>query len=544
MPNLGGSGLDLPFNISSWTALSFTIAIGFYHIATTQQIRYTKSTIVLFICCIILTLPTFYPLDKHWIHALYRLIGLWSGWLFFLVLQQFNLSNLHKQRLLWFIVIAAIIEVILGYYQLFNLLPKDILGYNDFTKWPFGIFQDPSVMVSFLSTGLVISGYLLARQQRKYGQKVSRTLFLYLVPLITAPLIISLAQELEWIGTAIGFVVVATYLYRFSTPQRLSGWISSTVAGVGLGLILFSTNSADLPYSQNQQIEKGTLFPQAVDMLIEKPFTGYGYGKFESEYLLYSARQHQLNSSYPSGFSSIQHPQNETLFWGIEGGIVPVFGILLAAIMIIFKIYSARKGTRLAIFSLFIPIVLHSQMGAPFYLSAIHWFIFIILLYWVDQRTSKYKIYPISKLSKIMVRSISLTIPMITTIYMLLALQTNFILFQFERSFPKNTTILLQAINPISQKLRYEWDQYSTDLNHGLVTKNQNLVKQYVAWSLKAIKQSPRELYYRNLIMAYLGLGEISKANQIRSEANFLFPHYDFSTIHIEPILTKKEIPH
>lgn len=542
IPNLGGSGLDLPFNISTWTALSFTVAIGFYHMATTKQIRYTKVTIALFLCCFILTMPIFYPQDNHWTNSVHRIIGLWSGWFFFLILQQFNLSNLHKQRLLWFIVIASIFEVILGYSQFFGLLPKDILGYNNFTKLPFGIFQDPSVMVSFLSTGLVISGYLLARQQRKYGQKISRTLFLYLVPLITAPLIIMLAQELEWIGAAIGFFVVATYLYRFSTPQRLSGWISSAVAGVGLGLILFSVNSDEPQYSQSIQIERSTLFPQAIDMFIEKPFTGYGYGKFESEYTLYTARQHQLNSSYPAGFSSTEHPLNETLFWGIEGGVLPIIAIVLAALMLLFKINSARKGTRLAIFSLFIPIVLHSQMGAPFYLSAIHWVVFIILLYWVDQRTSKYKNYPISKPSKVLIRSASFVVPILATTYMFFAIQTNITLLKFENSFPKNATLLSQAINPISRTTDFDWNQFSTLLNTGLTSNDHIAVKKYVTWSLEAIKLHPRELFYRNLIMAYLGLGEISKAEQIRSEASFLFPHYDFTAINIEPMKTPELI--
>lgn len=540
IPNLNGMGLALPFNAFVWTSLSFICAIGFYHIASTKRIRYTKLTIVLFICCLILTLPIFFQLDRFGMLTQPRLIALWSGWLFFLVLQQFKLSNLHKQRLLWFIVIASIMEVLLGYAQFFDLLPKEALGYNTFTEMPFGIFQYPSVMVSFLSTGLVISGYLLARQERKYGQKVSRTLFLYLVPLITAPLIIILAREFEWLGTAFGSVIVATYLYRFSTPQRFSGWISSSIAGIGVGLILFSTISFDTPYSQTRQIERATLFPQAIDMFIEKPFTGYGYGRFGPEYILYSARQHQLNSEYSAGYSSAEHPLNETLYWGIEGGIIPIVAIVIAMIMVVFKMYSARKGTRLAIFSLFVPIVLHSQMGAPFYLSAIHWLIFIILLYWVDQRTSRYKVRSISKVSKVLIRTTSFIVPAITTVYMFVALQTNIVLFKFENSFPRDPKILTQVVNPMSQKLRYEWNLYSESLKKGLVTGNTLDVEHYISWALQAIREKPQEQLYSHLIMAYLGLGEVSKANQIRSEADFLFPNYDFSNIDIEPIAIHK----
>ncbi|WP_413285728.1 Wzy polymerase domain-containing protein [Vibrio sp. MA40-2] len=534
--NLGGTGLALPFNISTWLALSFVIAIGLYHMAKTRQVRYSKLSMVLFITCIFLTLPVFYPLANNWMSSLPRLIGLWSGWFFFFILQQFRLSNQHKQRLLWFIVIATAMQAILGYMQLFGLLPKDIIGYNDFTQLPFGIFQQLSVMVSFLSTGVILSGYLLARQQRKYGQRISRTLFLYLMPIFTIPLLILLSQELEWIGTAIGFVFVAIYLYRFSTRQRLGGWVSLSIAGVGLGLILLSTIGHQIPDSKTPTISKTILFPQAIDMLIEKPFTGYGYGQTEPEYALYTARQHQLNPNYPPGYTSVKHPQNESLYWGIEGGVVPIIGLIFAALMVLFKIYSARKGTRLAIFSLFIPIIIHSQTGMPFYSSAAHWLVLIILLYWVDQRTSKYHVFSLSTISRIFIKNIALIIPLIVTTYMMLALQTTFTLYRFEKSYPKDITILSQAIYPVSQKIEYDWQLHSNLLKQGLVNKNRDLIIQYINWSIIAIKHTPREQYYRHLILAYLGLGEISKAEQIRTEANFLFPNDDFSTINIDPI--------
>ena len=126
---------------------------------------------------------------------------------------------------------------------------------------------------------------------------------------------------------------------------------------------------------------RSLFFPQSLDMLIEKPFTGYGYGRFEPEYITYTARQHQLNANYDPGFPSLNHPHNELLFWGVEGGLLPVLAIIIAAIIVLLRIYNAKKGTRLAMFALFVPIVLHSQLEYPFYHSAIHWITFIILLF-------------------------------------------------------------------------------------------------------------------------------------------------------------------
>ena len=42
MPNPGGSGLALSFNPTTWLALSFTLAIGFYQLATNRVLKYSK----------------------------------------------------------------------------------------------------------------------------------------------------------------------------------------------------------------------------------------------------------------------------------------------------------------------------------------------------------------------------------------------------------------------------------------------------------------------------------------------------------------------
>ncbi|MDF4604122.1 Wzy polymerase domain-containing protein, partial [Vibrio parahaemolyticus] len=54
-------------------------------------------------------------------------------------------------------------------------------------------------------------------------------------------------------------------------------------------------------------------------------------------------------------------------------------------------------------------------------------------------------------------------------------------------------------------------------------------------WSLQIIKDKPRPAFYNNLILAYQGLDDSSKAEQIRAEAQFLFPNIDFSQVNYQP---------
>ncbi|AIW15163.1 PglL family O-oligosaccharyltransferase [Vibrio tubiashii] len=537
MPNPGGAGLALAFNPTTWLVVSFSIAIGLYQLGSYGSLRYNKLTIGLFVCCIMLTLPVLYS-GSNLELSLGKLTGLWTGYILFVVLQQFRFSNKQKQRLLWFITIAVFIEAMFGWVQYLTLEPGNFFGYNTDSNRPYGIFQQPNVMASFLATGLALSGYLLTRHPTKYQRKVSEVALLYLMPVATVPLLVVLASRTGWLAAVLSIALLIPYVFRFATKKRFVGWIVAIIVGTGLGFstpLMTGQDDSLVEQKSNLESPRRYTFPQALDMLIEKPFTGYGYGRFEPEYMVYTARQHQLNPSYKPGLAAMDHPHNELLYWGVEGGLLPLLAIILAALFVLARLYQAKKGTRLAMFALFVPIVLHSQLEYPFYHSAIHWITFVILLYWVDQRASSYRQAPFSIISKTALRVSSLVIPIVTSFYMLTTLHTNYVLTQFERSQPKDPDILNQVTNPVVWKDRYDWDIYSTYLNIGLYKQDPQFIQPYIDWSLKIIKDKPRPAFYNNLILAYQGLGDSVKAEQIRSEAQFLFPEQDFSEVQYIP---------
>ncbi|EKO3905716.1 PglL family O-oligosaccharyltransferase [Vibrio fluvialis] len=536
MPNPGGAGLALSFNATTWLVLSFALAIGLYQLATYRKLRYSKLTVVFLISSVIMTLPMFYT-NAYWQGALSRITGLWAGLLLFVVLQQFYFSNKHKQRLLWYIVLACLIEAAFGLFQYFELKPGNIFGYNTIANRPYGIFQQPNVMASFLATGLVLSGYLLARQPKKYNKHLSEVSLLYLTPVMTLPLLVVLASRTGWLSALLGIALILPYIYRFSPRQRFINWILASIAGLLIGFAALQAGNNGQLAADKADLDspRRYTFPQALDMLIEKPFTGYGYGNFEAKYMLYTARQHQLNSNYHPGLPSMDHPHNETLYWGVEGGLMPILGMAIAAGFVLMRIRSAKKGTRLAMFALLLPITLHSQLEYPFYHSAIHWITFIILLFWIDQRVAKYRFARFSKFSKSALRIASILLPFLTTIYMLSALHTNYVLTKFETSQPRDPEILNKVTNPVVWQDRYDWDVYSTYLNIGLYNQQPQYIQPYIDWSLAIIKHKPRPAFYNNLILAYQGLGDHSRAEQIRTEAEFLFPDKAFANVQYVP---------
>lgn len=539
MPNPGGSGLALSFNPTTWITASFAIAIGCYQLGTNKTLRYSKLTIILFACCCILTFPIFLP-SAEWGEAIHRIIGLWAGFSLFVLLQQFRFSNGQKQALLWFILVAVAIEAVFGWVQYLYLQPGNIFGYNTLANRPYGIFQQPNVMASFLATGLVLSGYMLARQPQKYRRDPLLLTFIVLIPIITVPLILVIASRTGWLTAIVGSLLVLPYLWKFSTKRRFAFWVSAILAGLLIGNVgsnLATDTTSDLiQYKADKQGDiRTTFYKQGLDMIIEKPLTGYGYGKFEPAYMLYTARQHQLNTDYPVGTPALDHPHNELMMWGVEGGAVPVIAIIITALFVLYKIYSARNGTRLALLGLLTPLVIHSQLEYPFYHSAIHWITFIVLLFWLDQRTAKYKMWRFSKISKVALRVSSLVLPMVTAFYMISALHTNYVLTQFEKSQPKQPELLDKVTNPVVWKDRFDWDVYSTYLTIGLYTADPKLIQPYIDWSQDIISRKPRPAFYTNLILAHQGMRNESKAKLIRSEAEFLFPNKDFSKVNYQP---------
>ncbi|GAM67534.1 lipid A core-O-antigen ligase [Vibrio sp. JCM 19236] len=249
-------------------------------------------------------------------------MGLWAGLGLFVALQQFRFSNEEKQRLLWFILLSVLIEAFFGWVQYTLLSEGNIFGYNTVANRPYGIFQQPNVMASFLATGLVISGYLLARQPHtKYLHWRHKLILLYATPVLTIPLLVVLASRTGWLGSILALALLLPYVHRFAARNRAYTWGAMLLLGlgVGLGLTQVGDNQSLLQQKADLESPRAYTFPQTLDMLIEKPLSGYGYGRFEPEYMLYTARQHQLNSEYPAGLPSMDHPHNELLYWGAEG---------------------------------------------------------------------------------------------------------------------------------------------------------------------------------------------------------------------------------
>jgi len=537
--NPGGSGLELSFNAASWIPFSFAIAFGLFEICRQKTWRYSRLTLILIVCCILLTIPALYP-NAVGSEVINRLSGLWAGMIFFICLQQFSFSHRQRQRMLWMVLIAVWLQAILGWCQFIWLEPGNAMGYDTIENRPYGIFQQPNVMASFLATGLVLSAYLLARIPMYRGKWSWQQLVLLLTPVVTIPILVVLSSRTGWLGAIVGVGLMIPYLRRFAAKAPYRMWLLMIVLGLSVSWSL-SSSTGWSPKEERVSLEsaRSIHIPQAFNMFLKQPLAGYGYGTFETSFITQTAQWHQADPKQHYGLAALDHPHNELLYWASEGGIIPLIALLLAAAAVLAKIRKAREGTQLALVGLFFPITLHTQLEYPFYHSLAHWVIFIILIYWVDNLTAKYFRFKASYV--LTIRLLVLLLPIAITSFMATTLYSGYLLTKYETTKPVNVDYLLKVNNPWAWKNRFEWDLHATQLQLGAASNNPELINEYIQWATKKAINWPRPALYQNLIAAYQLLGNPSQADQIKQEAKYLFPGIDFSSSETIPTLNNAD---
>ncbi|HIF9096586.1 TPA: Wzy polymerase domain-containing protein [Photobacterium damselae] len=523
-PNPGGQGIHIPFNATSWIAIGLIVFVGLYKISKFKTVRYSKFTIIFFISCILLTIPVFYS-NARPSDAIYRIIGLWSGWLLFLVFQQFRFNKKECFLILWFIFIGTFIEALYAWFQFKYFSFDNFFGYDTLVNRPYGIFQQPNVMASFLATGLAISGYLLSLMTKKFEIKY---VYVILSPILFIPIITVLNSRTGWICSIISILLILPFCF-FYTKYRVyfSVWAGSLILGIVLSASSVtneSWNGGDNKLNFNSL--RAIHIPQAFSMLLEKPLMGYGYGNFEKAYIEQTAEWHSTNSEEHPGIPELTHPHNEILYWGVEGGFLPLIAIFLVALSIIKNLSKFNLIKSLALISILFPIVFHTMLEYPFYHSIIHWVILIVLIFFIDFISSSNSYYSTVSFNKsIVIRIFNCLYFVFILIYMITSLYSGLQLNKFESSRPYDIKYLERVNNKISWQMRYEWDMEINKLRIGIQSNNHDLILNYIKWAKRKIIQHPKPNIYLSLIDAYDFIGDTNNYERTKKEYQFLYPN-------------------
>ncbi|WP_420067230.1 Wzy polymerase domain-containing protein [Serratia ureilytica] len=522
-PNMGGDGLALPQNILAWGVMALTTLIVTFTVCLGRiRLSLTPTARLLLLGIAVLALPLLYTRPEWREDALWRCAGLLGGWLFYVACLQLRVTARQRERLLFGLLFAVGIQALLAALQLFA---PALAWVSPNGGRVYGVFQQPNVLGSFIATGLALALWLLLAP---FSAPTRRQIPLLALLAAFSALLVLIQSRAAWLGAALA---AALLLWRFARQRpAASRWAGGALLlGAAIGLTVLFTGFGletsgvllDREFSNSARL---TMLHDVGAMILAKPLLGWGYGGFE-----YSFAHFRLQTMpWREVLEVAGHPHNEILLWWVEGGLTALAGIaiVLAAGVRLLKSAWQRdreqpNGARVGLFLVLLPMLIHTQLEYPFYLSAPHWLAFLLLLALLDGQTGEPRQLPFAKTLSLPVALAALGVLVMAAF----AWQGRMALTQSERTMLANIDSIEQMPPPAAwiYRERKTFDEQS----HALLVYNQTrddaLLTGYRQWANAYLQHRIDANIYATLIMILRYQGDQAQADARQREATFLF---------------------
>lgn len=532
--NGGTQGDELPWVWSCWLMLCFLLAGVWFLMPGKKPQQITPTLRWLFVGCIILTLPLIWSPHRDWqYHALPRLAGLWAGLFVYYSLLQCKLTS-RQWTVIWTcIAIGALFQAVFIIGEIFAPSLTPVVSQAAAEKFGFGVFQQKNVAASYLATGLALALGMLADKNMNWGRgklEIIRQVILGLCLIFISAVLYMLYSRTGWICWFTDVFIICSLLFFtsvFKTSHRRRLVILMLPFfgfALGYGLSFLEPSLLKSPHD-GSSAQRWLTLKACWDMIIESPLRGWGYGGFEFAFQHWVANQSPVIPTR----EMMNHPHNEILFWGVEGGITSLIGLVVICIAGIKLIFNRFTPTRLVIGISIIPIMLHVQVEYPLYLSSAHWLIVLLLLISCDTETvsnagSKQTIKHIVCYRKIFASTIAI-FALCGSLFCAIAIHNEVVLTKFEiRKLVDDESITMLPM-PWLINERYVKDIALLNILRFQKTNDNQYLNTYIELSHQWLKTRVDADVYNNLINVefYLNLNLAAKNDQ--KEAQLLFPY-------------------
>lgn len=390
-PNNGGAGLNIPQNYISVIFLMVFCTVIW--IVRKRDYVVTDSSKFIFYGLVILSIPLIYTKPIWLSSGVWHIMAtLFGGWIYLSILQVDEFKKLYSSITL-LIMCASLVQALILIYSIFS---GDLIYCPVNSVVDCGIFQQRNVLSSFFASGYAAT-YLLYFFQQDASKVHLRILkhtkkeFLLFVMCMLS-MVIAITQS----RTGLIGLVTVVILFYFSDPDKSKRkWAvicSSTGYLLGLGICFYYLSSVpDLEHS-GSTLSRINLMVNLYSYLKTMPLYGYGYGSFEYTF------QHHIIDHFPFLHASeiFRHPHNEEIYWIAEGGCIALVGLLIIFVPVLkvtFRSWKYRKENPQPLMFLIctIPVMVHTQLEFPFYISFLHYFIVISFFSFADKIVSPNK---------------------------------------------------------------------------------------------------------------------------------------------------------
>lgn len=522
-PNMGGGGLALPQNILAWSVMALTTLIVTFTVCLGRtRLSLTPTARLLLLGIAVLALPLLYTRPEWREDALWRCAGLLGGWLFYVACLQLRLTARQRNLLLYGLLFAVSVQALLAALQLFA---PALAWVSPNGSRVYGVFQQPNVLGSFIATGLALALWLLLAP---LSAPTRRQLPLLVLLAAFSALLVLIQSRAAWLG---GALAAALLLWRFARQSpAVSRWAGGALLlGIALGLMVLFTGfgldgRSGLIAREGSNYSRLTMLQDTLSMILAKPLLGWGYGGFE-----YSFAHFRLQAMpWREVLEVAGHPHNEILLWWVEGGLPALVGIvivLIAGALLLKRAWQRDRkqpaGARVGLFLVLLPMLVHTQLEYPFYLSAPHWLAFLLLLALLDGQTGEPRPLPFAK-------ALSLPVAMAAVGVLVMAVfawQGRMALTQSERTMLATIDSIEQMPPPAAwiYRERKTFDEQSYALLVYNQTRDDALLTGYRQWANAYLQRRIDANVYATLIMILRYQGAQAEADARLWEAAFLF---------------------
>ncbi|SEF76575.1 PglL family O-oligosaccharyltransferase [Marinobacterium lutimaris] len=532
-PNLGGEGLFLPYNASIWMAGLLVIASGIMTLMNSDKVVVPRHTwmLMLFPAGIILGgFLTGIDRPSEW---LIRLGVIGGGMLFWFMLFQHRLNRRQIDAAIYLLLAGIMLQGMIGLIQ---MLPD-----NPLLQWipwvsgktaPAGIYQQPNLQASMMATGLALALYqattpAFSKLHWPFKALVFITLFL------CASNVMLSGSRVGLLGGLAAVIFISAGRYRQLGRHKVI--TLTAIIAIAAGATAGSTiNSGALKaVAKMDRLTAGEgvssdarphIYSIAWRSFLDAPLEGHGIGSFQKVFQDQRPAYYAETPGYKIDDKRFSHPHNELLYWMVEGGVIALASIAAAALAVLWQLIQSGWQRGVAMAGLLIPLSLHTQVELPFYISNVHWFVFLFLLFLAFQPGRNIKQLRMSGSARSTCSIVTLLAPALLVMFLTHSLLANAGLIQYLRSKGAELKHLQPGLNDLYFREISQYYLLRTLLYSDIHNGTRDNTQDFINWAEDFLAQIPDKQTYQDLARAYLHIGNRSKAIATMDEVHAIYP--------------------
>ncbi|MEH6577877.1 MAG: Wzy polymerase domain-containing protein, partial [Amphritea sp.] len=531
-PNLGGEGMFIPFNSTVWIAATLVVSSAVLLMLKQGHITLPRYWLLLAALPAGIIISGFVVesfLPTEW---LFRQLYILGGFCFLLALFQFRFTPKDLDKLIIIFLLASLAHATYGISQIIwpGIYPAWIVPSNG---TPYGIFQQINLQASLQATALLTAFFLISKPLCL--RPMPGLSLLLLLTIFTSSFIVAYSgSRVGLLSALIGLLLLLIGRWKLLLGNKtllvaaillisLSGYLGKEGALRATGkfqdLSILDESVATLGAGSRKNI-----YSIAFSLLKEAPVFGHGIGSFQKQW---HDKKVDFITSHPEASlppQRLSHPHNELMFWMVEGGLISISGIVITALTVLVAIFRCGWKRGVSYLALLLPVTLHTQVELPFYISNIHWFLLLSLLFLILQHDKVTKKINLSRAATISIASSAVILFAVTTFFMVHSIKANAGIVRFLESRMSQPRHLEAGLaNPYFNEMA-ELQLMRTLLLRDLQARQNNFAPEFINWATAYLEYRPISQIYVDLARAHLAIGERDKALAVIAKGTAIYP--------------------